>query len=209
MPTFFFTKKTKEICKRVKNGFTILELMIVISIMAVITSIVLFNNRDLNSSILVSNTAYEINLLIREAQAYGLGVRGIGDTSSSFSYAQGVFFDLVTPDQVILFSDTDGNGTFTQNSNEEIQVYNLDTKRAGTILSLCRPTGVDTCEPLESSSLAILFKRPNPESLFKIGTSDSNGPVVINTGFTGVQGMCRSIIVQKTGAIQVSTEYCF
>ncbi len=44
-----------------------------------------------------------------------------------------------------------------------------------------------------------------------IGNSTpTNGPIVINTGFSGeAQGMCRSIIIQKTGAIQVNTQYCF
>ena len=198
----------QNIKQTLQKGFTVLELLVVVTIMAIITSIVLFNNRDLNSSILVSNTAYEMNLLIREAQAYGLGVRGTGDTANAFSYAQGVYFDLSTPDKVILFSDKDGNGTFTANSNEEIQVYMLDSKRAGTILSICKPSGTGACDAL-GVAVSVLFKRPNPESIFKTSNGSTNGPVVINTGFAGSQGMCRSIIIQKTGAVQVGTQYCF
>src|SRR3989344_2099257 len=96
-----------------KKGFTILELIIVIAIMAIMTAIILFSNKDLNSSLLVSNAAYEINLIIREAQVYGLGVSAAGNTAADFKYRQGAHFNLSNPTQVILFADRNDNGAYT------------------------------------------------------------------------------------------------
>lgn len=190
-----------------KKGFTLVELMVVVAIMAIVTSVVLFNNRDLNSSLLVSNTAYEINLLIREVQTYGLGVVGTDNTSAGFAYGQGVHFDMVTPDQVISFADKDGNKAYS-GETENIQIYKLNTERGGSLLSICTPGASGVCTPLGSgTSVDVVFKRPNPEASFTESGVEVDGPVVVNLGFS-TNRMCRSIIIQKTGSVQINQQYC-
>lgn len=203
-----YTKNLTRSKNIFKKGFTILELIVVIAIMAIMTAIILYNNQDLNSSLLVSNTAYEINLIIREAQVYGLGVKAGGNTQADFRYSQGVHFDLAYPTQVIIFSDSNNSGNY--NTGEEIQSYNITNKRAGQILSICSPTGNGTgCDPLPpeaDNKLDILFKRPNPEPVFSAG--GANGRVNINLGSISDSNFCRSVIVEKTGAIQINKFYC-
>ncbi len=197
----------KHIQKNIKKGFTLVELMVVITIMAIVTSIVLFNNRDLNSSLLVSNTAYEINLLVREVQTYGLGVVGTDNTSTGFTYGQGVHFDMVTPDQVISFADKDDNKAYSGPS-ENIHVYKLNTERAGSLLSICTVDVGGICNTLSGGTgVDVVFKRPNPEATFTVSGLEIGGPVVINLGFS-TNKMCRSIIIQKTGSIQINQQYC-
>jgi hypothetical protein len=61
-------------------------------------------------------------------------------------------------------------------------------------------------------SADIVFRRPNPEALFKIRDTTTDpaqdylGQLVISTGFTN--GMCRSVLVEKSGAVQVVTDNC-
>lgn len=197
---------TKKIHQTLKKGFTILELIIVIAIMSFITAIILFNSRGLNSSILVSNTAYEISLMIREAQVYGLGVRATeNNTPIGFAYSQGIHFDssAANANTVILFSDKDNNGQYS-GATENIQTYTINKDRAGSILSLC--TGV-TCSP-EVLTADVMFKRPNPEALFYVTPVSVATSVIINIGFAPGTGECRSIIIQKSGSVQIDKTYC-
>ncbi len=201
-------------------GFTIIELIVVIAIIAVVSTLVLFNSGKLNSALLLSNTAYEVGLIVREAQIAGLGVRASQNSGTqSFAYSQGVHFNIAEPNTVILFSDIDGNGHYN-GSIEDVQSYTISNSRAGKILAICGITADPICSPdgpTHVETLDIMFKRPNPEAFFKIGNispsdgssivmSEFNNGVVINIGF--VDDICRSVIVQKTGAVEVGTDYC-
>jgi prepilin-type N-terminal cleavage/methylation domain-containing protein len=196
--------------KSFKKGFTLLELMIVVAIMAIMTAIVLFDGRGLNSSLLLSNTAYEMGLLVREAQTYGLGSRGTGDVAADFNYQQGIHVEQALPNQVVLFADKNNDNHYNgSGSGEEIQVYSINIDRAGQILKICVPVAATpsdtTCTAVASAD--ILFKRPNPEAVFGGAIPAGSGSVVINIGFLNSPG-CRSITVQKAGSIQTDSFYC-
>ena len=61
------------------------------------------------------------------------------------------------------------------------------------------------------SDLTIMFKRPNPEAYFYHTDNDQvteyQGSVAINIGFDN-GGDCRSIVIYKTGAIQIDRSFC-
>jgi prepilin-type N-terminal cleavage/methylation domain-containing protein len=198
------------------KGFTLMEMIVVIALIATISTLVLFNNVKLNSAILTSNTAYEIGLIIREAQVAGLGVTaGVG--TQNFNYAHGVHFDMNNKTQAIIFSDTDNNQAYTV--GEGTHVYTIENRRAGTIFAICKkeslaPT-VSTepyCrESISVNSLDVFFTRPNPEAFFNVPNNlgiieNYIGAMVINIGVEG--DICRSVIVEKTGAVQIDNRYC-
>ena len=203
----------KKIIK--KKGFTLAELIIVIAIMAIISTLSLYNSGKLNSSILLSNTAYEISLIVRDAQVSGLGAKVISSKDGSGNATtsnQGVFFDILKPEEVVLFADLDKSNSY--GVGEESQIYNIQNKRAGKILRVYK---IDTTQTpavaVDISRLNIIFKRPNPEAYIYIAeaaTPDSMseyvGSVGINMGFDN--GDCRSVIVYKTGAIQIDKSFC-
>ncbi len=203
-------KLIHTIGKKSRKGFTMIELMIVVGIMAVLTVLILYNSKGLNNSIIVSNTAYEISLMVREAQTYGLGVRATENSTIGFSYSQGIHFDASAggANTVILFSDKDKNGQWS-GSTENVQTYTISKERAGSILSLCALTGGTSCTVIGTAD--ILFRRPNPEAVLytdPVPPGGSTSAVVINLGFTPGNGECRSIIVQKSGSVQIDKTYC-
>ncbi len=208
--------KIKKIYKKyqdhIHNGFTLAELIIVIAIIAIISTLTLFNNAKLNSSVLLSNTAYEISLIIRDAQVSGIGSKVRLDGGVATTSNQGVYIDISNnAEQIIFFADKNSDNQY--DIGEENQIYNIENKRAGKILSICTLTGAqnETCSTSNISELNILFKRPNPEAYFyyKNGANlepHLTGYAVINIGFDG--GECKSIVVYKTGAIQIDKSFC-
>ncbi len=199
-----------NIYKNIKNvGFTIVELMVVVGIMTVISSLLLFNSSNLNSSVLLSNTAYEIGLIIRDAQVAGLGAKVIasdGNQDVATTSNQGVFFDITKSQQIVFFADLNKNNTYTD--DEKSQVYNIENK-AGKLLSICMLNKDNKCAG-SVENLSIIFKRPNPEAYFyPIGDLNPlgfQGNVAINIGFDN--GECRSITIYKTGGIQIDKIFC-
>jgi prepilin-type N-terminal cleavage/methylation domain-containing protein len=199
--------------KQTQKGFTLIELIVVVAIIAVISALSLFNSSKLNSSVLLSNTAYEVGLIIRDAQVAGLGAKvisgNVGGTTVATTSNQGIYFDIKKPEQVVFFADLNRNNTYDEQS-EQSQIFKIENKRAGKILNICKTTN-NTLD-CNVENVNIIFKRPNPEAYFypsdlldKSGQGHI-GNIVINMGFT--DGECKSIIVYKTGAIQIDKTYC-
>jgi prepilin-type N-terminal cleavage/methylation domain-containing protein len=191
-----------------QKGFTLVELITVVSIISVISTLALFNSSKLNSAVLLSNTVYEVDLIVRDAQVAGLGARVMsvtGESGIATTSNQGMYFNILEPEQIILFADFNNNNKYDQ--GEDSQVYNIENKRAGKILGFCEMNEESTCSQ-EKNSLSVIFKRPNPEAYFYFNTGlfDYKGNIVVNIGFEG--GDCRSMIIYKTGAIQIDKSFC-
>lgn len=77
-------------------GFTIIELLITVSIIAVITTVVLVRYVSFDSTVILKNEAYEIALLLRESQAKSVSVyrnTAASDENAAFNYPYGMSFN--------------------------------------------------------------------------------------------------------------------
>lgn len=77
-------------------------MLVVLSIIGIITSVAVTGQAAFNRSFILSNTAYDIALTLRSAEAYGLGNRAIGDRSTGY----GLNFNRLTPSVFTLFVDS-------------------------------------------------------------------------------------------------------
>jgi prepilin-type N-terminal cleavage/methylation domain-containing protein len=75
-------KKTQSVFSK---GFSLIELIVAVSIITIITSVALFHQAKFSSDILITNMAYEVALTIRQAEVFGISSKGDGSLPSGLS----------------------------------------------------------------------------------------------------------------------------
>lgn len=216
--------------KKLRNtnaGFTLVELLVTISIFVILTGIVLFSQSKFNSTILLTNLAYDTALTIRQAQTYGINIKNFSNTSVSDNnfLPYGVHFDQSANRSFILFADMDydfntkesdsqynGNGSdspdlsLCQGDLGCVNRYNIT--RGNYILGLC----LNDSTNCDLRSVDIVFKRPNPEAIIHAidvgGTDisiDNISRVRIKLGNL-ISDDVRYVTVQPNGLISIEKE---
>ena len=161
------------------KGFSLVELLVVLSIFLIITSVVLFNQNKFSSDISITNVAYSIALEIRQAQVSGILV---GQGRDDFDKAFGVHF-MIENNQIVFqnFKDYDdklnydlGEGGASQQLSEgniilSVCTYTSATEQSGK--KCLAPTTSSTSGVL--TAVDIMYKRPEPSAII-IDTSSAN-----------------------------------
>lgn len=209
---FNFIKKLKTNNK----GFSLVELIVVITITTIITGVALINHTVFSGGVALENLAYEIALTVRQAQFFGMNVKGFGvGESVVFESAYGVYFTTSNPTSFVLFADADGDREY-DGVDELVEQYNII--RGNRIKYLCVDTGgLDYCDiPSESpvTDLSIFFLRPDPDAIIKTseigdcgndpGIGCSYARVYIGSPKDSVPD--KVINVSITGQISISTD---
>lgn len=183
--------------KSSSRGFGLVELMVSMSIMALVSAVIITRQSSFNGAVLLRNQAYEIAFAIREAQL--LAVSG-GDESVR---RYGVYINTSDPTehQYILFRDNDEDGRY--DAGEQIGLTGkLDTRFE------IRDAFINTTAHTE---MVILFERPNFDALFydSSGVRQTDTVAYVNVARSGVTGTdagtVRRIEVTNTGQISVVT----
>lgn len=210
------------------QGFTLVELLVTITIFVVLTGVVLVNQAKFNSSILLTNLAYDTALTIRQAQTYGINIKNFNIDDDKF-VPYGVHFDVVNqPRSFILFADLDydssdpdsstdvqydGGGadspdlSICQNVMGCVNRYNIT--RGNYIDSLCADDESNTgsCKGSASSvnSVDIVFERPDPDAKIRAvndGASTSLTSIRIVLKNQGDDNS-REIVVKSNGLMYI------
>lgn len=214
------------------RGISLIELLVVISIVAILTGVILIDNRKYKSSLSTQNLADDIALSIRKAQSYAVGVYG---NESLFDSGYGVHFAVVSKEDssnpklsdgtnksFVLFKDIaydnmynkKTGGGFSVNScgspsleNECLEI--LEIKSSDTINSI-EVTYNNTMKTYPGA-IDITFKRPNLEPTFCI-TNDNNDGICNNNSSSvesvtinvkNINGTSKKITIWKNGQISV------
>jgi len=195
-------EKYKKIFK--KQGFTMVELVVTMTIVVLVTGIVMINYSSFNSSVLLTSQAYLTAFDIREAQSLAVSVRG---QSSEYREEYGMYFDMATPNQYVLFQDDDGNGKHNPvryNIGEEIGApYLLDARFE--ILNICVATSLSrTCYADDNAmhDIAISFKRPDFDASFYAEGISGIESVEVVIGNTS-SPFTKTVTVYSTGQITI------
>ncbi len=199
----YFKKKINK-----NSGFSLIELMVVMGIMAVISGISIFNYGKFSSSLVVTNLAYQAALAVRQAQVYGISVKQTGTgTSANFNSPYGVWFST---DDLNFHLFSDRGAPLNQYSIDE----NEETYKLGggnKILYFCVTySSGKYCSngPSGLSALSIIFKRPEPNALIYGFTGNSSSGYISvgasNQTFSDAQVMFTSAKGDKISRIKVT-----
>lgn len=200
-----------------KAGFSLIELMVVLAIIAVVSSVVLTSASRFDKSVVLTNLAYQVALTIREAQMAGVNVRAFENSGSqTFDVGYGVHFYSENSDGsrnttgYIMFADIldeNGQGDYEYNGDESGGaefVSKYLTGRGNTIEKFCGKLG-GTSEVCSKTSgfdyLNVVFVRPNPEANFVSSLGAPFRSVIIY--IKAPDGSRRTVEIESTGQISV------
>ena len=166
------------------RGFTLIEMLVVMTIMLLITGALLLRQSRFDSSTILRSLAYGVALSVRQAQVYGTSVVGTSTTAvacgsgfysngNCYAAGYGLYFSAANPTGYVLFADLDNNGQYS--SNELVKTFNFS--KGYSISDMCAVeavTGYTDCwiagtTPgllTSAATLSIMFKRPNPDACF-------------------------------------------
>lgn len=227
--------KQKKICdsKKLKydsfnltamRGFSIIELIITVSIMMIVTSAVLFRQSKFSSDILITNMAYEVALSIREASVLGLSSQASStipyNTGYGVHFAPGV--DGVSPTSFINFVDISSRSLDAPIYDGDMSDFfnyfydggdaidkNVDLTQGQSILGYCAYYTSWECFPANPEmEMSIVYARPNPDAHIRVGSDGSPDGVSYSEARIVVQSglgdKCRTVVVSASGQISVA-----
>ena len=142
--------------KELLTGFTVVELLVVIGIMAIVTATTLINYPQFSRRLDTEREAQLVALALRDAEERAIRTHRAGGV---FTAPFGVHF-IENSDQYILFSDTGGDANF-YNPGEELETISLG--RGVRVNDICQfeknPLLGTNCD---ITSLSVTFRRPAP-----------------------------------------------
>jgi len=195
------------------KGFSLLELMVSITIMLVIISTVLLGQSTYTKGASLKNLANDIGLSLRQAQVYGISVKERAIGSDDFLNAYGIEFNITSSgsnNAYIFFADLSKNGAYDgawscPAGGECLQKFNTST--GNTISRLCLIYNNDSTD-CSVSRASISFLRPNTlANIVLFGPAGQIPPSAshkgVEIGLVSVSGGARSVIVYNTGQISI------
>lgn len=182
------------------RGFTMVELLVSITIMVLITAGLVVQSSRSRSDLGLTNEAYDVALLVREAQVFGTAVRE--GESDDFNKRYGVSFDMYGPGTVVLFRDDDMDGRFL---SQDEYVKQVILKAGNTIERVCGElaSGDRHCSDNgDIHELTVYFQRPALDALIH-GFDGNHEYQTAEIKLSTRDGKVRYIDILGTGQISV------
>lgn len=198
-------------------------MLVVLAIISVLTGVIFSSRSNFDNSVLLSNTAYDIALSIRNTQSYGIASRAFGSESGvgyGVHFAKGTGLNT----SFDVFADTDtytchpppngdssrpdahpGDCEYDPSATPTERVQTFELNNGMTIQKLCV---YGTSSPCGATSLDVVSVRPNTEWFFAKNNVYRSGATSACIEIESPQGSTRAIIVSKSGLITANTISC-
>ncbi|MFH1308791.1 MAG: type II secretion system protein [Patescibacteria group bacterium] len=210
----FNLKKFNKIKLRFNRGMTYVELIVVLSIFAIMSAVSLFNYREFQARVEIKKLATDIALQIvgaqKNAMAGQLPAVYSGSLSSSWKPAYGIYFESTQsfPMTFTYFADTNNSNTYDPTSEfascpgDAECLDRIEITKKNKIKELIVDGGV--CAG-NTSELSIIFERPDSRAVVSndngVDCSFSKATIVISSEDESISA---NIEVYPSGRIQIT-----
>ncbi len=203
--------------KKLISGFTLIEMIVVIGIFVLFTSIMLADYKSFGDNEKFINLVYDNALTVRQIQTNGIAVKDVSTGGDVFNAGFGLHFNpSAALDSYIGFADLPDPAdndvidyAYDVANDTLLKTYTLDPgysiKKVCAILS--DKTITPSCADDAGGVVDIVFVRPNPDAIIsynKARSDDSNHSYVgAKIYITSPKNVDKIIYVDATGQISV------
>jgi len=174
-----------------KNGFTIIELLVVISIIAILSGIVLIDYRSSQQTLVLQRATNKLAQDIRRVQEMAMSAR----ESNGVPPRYGIEFVITDPDHYILFADLNDNGKYESADGDPVETVTFEQGvRIDQLL-------IGDSDPLSSTTkIWITFEPPDP--ITEIRNPAATGFLIARVQLIGAN-QTKTISVNAVGRIEI------
>lgn len=198
---------------------TLLELLVVLAIFGILSTVVIFNYGNFQSEIYIKNLASDIALQVVTAQKSAVyGLLPSQSYSLGWKPSYGVYFSTVSSlgadnKDFIYFTDLNSDGKFDGSScpattGECISKYTITNNNSISNISVACPSPAGACVAGTITNLAITFTRPDSGATFYnsvLGVLPANVSYVEITIISSADGKTTSSIdLYPSGRVQIN-----
>jgi prepilin-type N-terminal cleavage/methylation domain-containing protein len=176
--------KLKKIFSRKQAGFTLIEMLVVIFIIAILSALLFANYKTGQKKYTLIQASQQAVSNIRKAQ--NMAISGTDIVGTSY-YGFGVFFNR-NDNYYIIYADKNGNSSYQPSDDSMIETINL----AGKVI-------INSTSPV-ASKLDVFFESPNPTTYINGSSADGLTGTVTFT-FEGTS-LTKTVTITTAGLIQ-------
>ena len=182
-------------------GMSLVELIVVLGIFAVLSTVVIFNYKDFQDRVDIKNLGSDIALKIVEAQK--LSVNGMRHTLAGLNWqpSYGVYFDIAMPKQFIYFADLNNFNGYEVGSAEKLDTINITKNNYISRIDRCNNAGCSSPASI-NNPISVFFKRPDSKAIFSGALVTGSNYIQITV--SSPNGAKSLIKVYPSGRIQVN-----
>ncbi len=192
--------------KKIKKnkGFTYVELIVVLSIFAIMSSLILFNYNAYQANVDIKVLANDIALKIVQAQKDAMDGRlNVNATDPNWKPSYGVYFDTTNPGQFEYFADYNNNKIYDTSEN----LLKIDINKGDNIKDISYySTDNNSWISGISGDLNITFTRPDSKAVFNLNNSNINSASAVQIAVASPEGSNQAVSciqVYASGRIQI------